>query len=137
MQLLGLNFDLYNAHISENFAESLNPADNRSYFLKRMKISRKDVQYVAGLANLELTDDEQARMEKDLNSILEYIDQLSQLDTANVEPMAQVMQAALASDVTDSLRDDELRECLPHTAALENAPQTDGAFFRVPKVIER
>ena len=103
-----------------------------------MKIAHKDVQYVAGLANVELTDDEQARMEKDLNSILEYIDQLSQLDTANIEPMAQVMQAAaVANDVVDSLRDDELRECLPRAAALENAPQTDGAFFRVPKVIER
>lgn len=103
-----------------------------------MKITRKDVQYVAGLANLELTDDEQARMEKDLNSILGYIDQLSRLDTANIEPMAQVMQvAAGASDPAGSLRSDELRECLPRAAALENAPQTDGAFFRVPKVIER
>jgi len=102
-----------------------------------MKITHKDVEYVAGLANLELTDDEQARMEKDLNSILEYIDQLSQLDTSNVEPMAQVMQAAAASNAVDTLRDDELRECLPRAAALEDAPQTDGAFFRVPKVIER
>ena len=105
-----------------------------------MKITRKDVQYVAGLANLELTDDEQARMEKDLNSILGYIDQLSELDTSNVEPMAQVMQWAAATNTNnavESLRDDELRECLPPAAALENAPQTDGAFFRVPKVIER
>ena len=103
-----------------------------------MKITHRDVQYVAGLANLELTEDEQVRMEKDLNSILEYIDQLSQLDTTNIEPMAQVMQAAVvANDVADSLRDDELRECLPRAAALESAPQTDGAFFRVPKVIER
>ena len=105
-----------------------------------MKITRKDVQYVAGLANLELTDDEQARMEKDLNSILGYIDQLSELDTSNVEPMAQVMQVAAATNTNnavESLRDDELRECLPRAAVLENAPQTDGAFFRVPKVIER
>jgi len=105
-----------------------------------MKITRKDVQYVAGLANLELTDDEQARMEKDLNSILGYIDQLSELDTSNVEPMAQVMQLAAATNTNnavESLRDDELRESLPRAAALENAPQTDGAFFRVPKVIER
>ena len=103
-----------------------------------MKITHKDVEYVAGLANLELTDDEQARMEKDLNSILEYINHLSQLDTTNIEPMAQVMQIATGTDeAADSLRDDELRECLPRAAALENAPQTDGAFFRVPKVIER
>lgn len=103
-----------------------------------MKISQKDVQYVAGLANLDLTDAERVRMEKDLNAILDYIDQLSELDTSNVEPMAQVAQLANLSDASGSmLRPDELRECLPHEAAVANAPQSDSTFFRVPKVIER
>ena len=53
-------------------------------------VSEKDVSYVADLAHLELTTEERARMLKDLNSILGYIERLNQLDTANVEPMAQV-----------------------------------------------
>ena len=55
-----------------------------------MKITEKDVSYVADLAHLDLTAEERTRMVKDLNSILGYIDQMNELDTANVEPMAQV-----------------------------------------------
>jgi aspartyl-tRNA(Asn)/glutamyl-tRNA(Gln) amidotransferase subunit C len=103
-----------------------------------MKITQNDVQYVAGLANLELTDSERAHLEKDLNAILGYIDHLVEVDTSNVEPMAQVMQIASSGVLADDgLRSDAPRECLPRDAALANAPQTDGAFFRVPKVIER
>ena len=103
-----------------------------------MRITQKDVEYVAALANLDLTDAERLRMEKDLNAILDYIDQLSELDTSNVEPMAQVAQIALSGgSPTDALRSDELRDCLPRDLVLKNAPQSDGTFFRVPKVIER
>jgi len=103
-----------------------------------MKITQKDVAYVASLANLDLTNDERVRMEKDLNAILEYVDQLSELDTSNVAPMTQVSQLGAASKTTaDPLRPDELGECLPHEAAMAGAPQSDGTFFRVPKVIER
>jgi len=103
-----------------------------------MKVTRKDVDYVAALANLELTDAERLRMEKDLNAILDYIDQLSELDTSNVQPMAQVSQiAAFGVTPAVALRADELRDCLPRDLALKNAPQSDGTFFRVPKVIER
>jgi aspartyl-tRNA(Asn)/glutamyl-tRNA(Gln) amidotransferase subunit C len=77
-------------------------------------------------------------MERDLNAILSYVDQLSELDTSNLDPMAQVAQIAeLKSDPSDVLRRDELRECLSRDAALANAPQSDGTFFRVPKVIDR
>ncbi len=55
-----------------------------------MKVTEKDVAYVATLGNLELTEEESERMLRDLNSILGYIDRLNQLDTANVKPMAQV-----------------------------------------------
>ena len=103
-----------------------------------MKITDNDVRYVADLANLELTDAERARMEKDLNSILEYIDQLSELDTSNLEPLAQVAQiAGSRRGPDDVLRPDQLDECLPRDSAMANAPQSDGIFFRVPKVIER
>ena len=103
-----------------------------------MKITRTDVQYVAALANLELTEAEQLAMEKDLNAILDYVDQLTALETSNVEPLTQVMQVtAVQQSALEWLRADELQDSLPRTAALQNAPQADEAFFRVPKVIER
>jgi aspartyl-tRNA(Asn)/glutamyl-tRNA(Gln) amidotransferase subunit C len=101
-----------------------------------MKVTRKDVEYVAELAHLELTEDERVRMERDLNSILSYIDTLNELDTTGVAPMAQV--ASLVPDSgANELRADTLVPCLPRDVALSNAPQTDGTFFKVPKVIER
>ena len=103
-------------------------------------VTGKDVAYVAELAHLELTDDERARMLKDLNSILDYIDRLNQLDTTNVEPMAQVAARYGVGDAegfAGAMRPDEPRPCLPHDQALRNAPKSDGVFFKVPKVIER
>src|SRR5271166_2758807 len=102
-------------------------------------VSEKDVAYVAELAQLELTDEERARMLKDLNSVLDYIDRLNQLDTTNVEPMAQVAAryGAGAESFATAMRPDELRPCLPHDEALRNSPKSDGVFFKVPKVIER
>ena len=112
-----------------------------------MKVTDKDVSYVADLANLELTDDERKGMLRDLNSILEYIDRLNELDTSEVPPMAQVSDRygvdqskqgserfayASREDVLDGLR-----KSLPHDEALANAPDADEEFFRVPKVIER
>lgn len=102
-----------------------------------MKITPKDVEYVAALANLQLSSVERERMEKDLNSILDYIDMLSEVDTSNVDPMAQVQSVSETGTASDPLRADELRPCLPRELALKNAPQSDGSFFRVPKVIER
>ncbi len=97
-----------------------------------MKVTEQDVLYVAELANLELTQAERSALLRDLNSILEYVDRLSQLDTTNVPPMTQV-----AASGTPLLRADETRPSIPHEDAMRNALQTDGAFFKVPKVIER
>ena len=106
-----------------------------------MKVTEKDVAYVADLANLELTDQERGRMLKDLNSILDYIDRLNKLDTSNVPPMAQVSAGAGQPDVkpddATARREDILVPCLPHADAMKNAPETDGDFFKVPKVIEK
>ena len=112
-----------------------------------MKVTEKDVAYVADLANLELTEDERARMLRDLNSILDYVDRLNQLNTTNVPPMAQGSDRyGVDESKTGSARFDYasredilegLRKSLPHEVALENAPDTDGTFFKVPKVIER
>ncbi len=107
-------------------------------------VTDKDVSYVAELAHLELTEDEHARMLKDLNSILGYIDNLNELDTSSVEPMAQVAScfdgggtAATPEGFGYAIRPDEPRPSLPHEEALRNAPASDGVFFKVPKVIER
>jgi aspartyl-tRNA(Asn)/glutamyl-tRNA(Gln) amidotransferase subunit C len=107
-------------------------------------ITEKDVTYVADLANLELTAEERARFAKDLNSVLEYIGRLNQLDTTNVPPMAQISDRYIADGgqnisarLRQALRDDALRPCLPHDAAMQNAPDSDGSFFKVPKVIEK
>src|SRR5947209_19554294 len=107
-----------------------------------MKVTDKDVSYVADLANLELTEAERVRMQRDLNSILEYIDRLNQVDTTNVPPMAQtsdkfgVDQSKQGSDrFAYAAREDVLyglRKSLPHDEALANAPGADGNFFRVP-----
>ena len=108
-----------------------------------MKVSEKDVRYVEDLANLELTEAERARMVKDLNSILDYIDRLNQLDTANVAPMAQVSDRYGHPPKTGTarfehaMRADAPGKSLGREAALANAPETDGVFFKVPKVIER
>jgi aspartyl-tRNA(Asn)/glutamyl-tRNA(Gln) amidotransferase subunit C len=114
---------------------------------KEMKVTEKDVAYVADLANLDLTAVERAGMLRDLNSILGYIERLNELDTDNVEPMARVTdcyggdQSKPGSErCADRSREDVvegLRKSLPQDVALENAADTDGTFFRVPKVIER
>ncbi|MGH9789046.1 MAG: Asp-tRNA(Asn)/Glu-tRNA(Gln) amidotransferase subunit GatC [Candidatus Acidiferrales bacterium] len=101
-----------------------------------MKLTRKDVEYVAALAHLELEPAELERMAQQLDAILEYIDQLNRLDTSNVEPMAQVL-APTASGPNPSVRNDVVQPCLPREQALAAAPDADGTFFKVPKVIER
>jgi len=102
----------------------------------KVKVTEKDVAYVAELANLELTPEERARMVGDLNSILGHIQMLNELGTSNVEPMAQVSvqskDGAMREDILEGLR-----KSLSHDVALANAPETDGTFFEVPKVIER
>ncbi|HEY4049350.1 MAG TPA: Asp-tRNA(Asn)/Glu-tRNA(Gln) amidotransferase subunit GatC [Acidobacteriaceae bacterium] len=106
-----------------------------------MSVSEKDVLRVAELANLELTADERARMLHDLNSILGHIAQLNELDTASVQPMAQVGEQLQEWKRPDQpggeLRADELRPSLDRSQVLACAPETDGVFFKVPRVIER
>ena len=112
-----------------------------------MKVTEKDVAYVAELANLELTEDECLRMLRDLNSILDYVDRLNELDMSDVPPMAQVSDRYGVNEAKQgserfayASREDVLeglRKSLPHDEALANAPDADEHFFRVPKVIER
>jgi aspartyl-tRNA(Asn)/glutamyl-tRNA(Gln) amidotransferase subunit C len=110
---------------------------------KNMIVTEKDVTYVADLANLELTDQERVSLAKDLNSILEFVDRLNELDTSDVPPMAQVSDRYGAPEKTggerfaSAMRADLNEPSLPREAALQNAPDSNGTFFKVPKVIEK
>ena len=99
-----------------------------------MKITEKEVRYVAGLANLDLRDEEIAKFRADLDGILEHMDALKEIDTSGVEPMAQVLFDA---GETATLRPDVPVPPLGNEAALANAPQAGAGYFKVPKVIER
>ncbi len=103
------------------------------------RVSIEDVRHVAALANLELTAEELPRMARDLDAVLGYIDQLSQLDTQAVEPMAQVGEALglQPAQAGETLRPDAVRPSVDRTQVMAEAPETDGRFFKVPKVIER
>jgi len=103
------------------------------------RVSLDDVRHVADLANLELTAEELPRMARDLDAVLGYIDQLSELDTAAVEPMAQVSEALgeRPARAGETLRHDQVRPSVDRALVMAEAPETDGRFFKVPKVIER
>ena len=99
-----------------------------------MKLTEKEVRYVADLANLSFSDEEVRRFARELDGILEHMDKLNELDTSNVEPMAQVLYTAAE---TATLREDRERPPLGAEAALSNAPQKGAGYFKVPRVIER
>jgi aspartyl-tRNA(Asn)/glutamyl-tRNA(Gln) amidotransferase subunit C len=99
-----------------------------------VKITEKEVRYVAGLANLTLRDAEIVKLQADLDGILEHMDRLNDVDTAGVEPMSLVL---FESGETATLRADVPVPPLGNTAALANAPQPGAGYFKVPKVIER
>jgi aspartyl-tRNA(Asn)/glutamyl-tRNA(Gln) amidotransferase subunit C len=101
------------------------------------RVAREDVQRVAELAHLELGPEEETRMQHDLNAVLGYIAQLNELDTTTVEPMAQVGEVLQEGSLPTVLRADTPVPSLPREQIMACAPLTDGAFFKVPKVIER
>jgi aspartyl-tRNA(Asn)/glutamyl-tRNA(Gln) amidotransferase subunit C len=93
-------------------------------------IDRKDVEHVARLARLALTDAEIETMRAQLNGILAYIEKLNALATDGVEPTSH------AVPMVNVMRDDAPGPCLPRDEALANAPDRAGEFFRVPRIIE-
>ncbi|HEX7550524.1 MAG TPA: Asp-tRNA(Asn)/Glu-tRNA(Gln) amidotransferase subunit GatC [Candidatus Methylomirabilis sp.] len=94
------------------------------------KITRAEVEHVARLARLELTEDEKERMTAQLDAILGYMDKLNALDTSQVEPTTTVIP------MVSVMRDDVVRPSLDREEALANAPDRADAFFRVPRIIE-
>ena len=93
-------------------------------------ITRDDVEHVARLARLALSDAEIERMREQLNAILGYIDKLRELDVTNVEPTSH------AVPLVNVMREDEVVPCVPTDAMLANAPDRVGELFRVPRIIE-
>jgi len=100
------------------------------------KVTVEDVERVAELAHLELVPEEKPRMVTDLNAILDYVAELNETDTKGVAPLAQVTELQGAGGFGE-LRPDAVQPSLDRAAVLPQAPETDGAFFKVPKVIER
>jgi len=95
-----------------------------------LKLSTQDVEYVAKLARLEVSEQEKEKFTAQLNDILLYIDKLNELDTTGVAPMTHAIA------VTNAFREDKVVESLGTQKALANAPDARGEFFRVPKVID-
>jgi aspartyl-tRNA(Asn)/glutamyl-tRNA(Gln) amidotransferase subunit C len=102
-------------------------------------VTIEDVRRVAELANLELTAEEEPRMQRDLNAILGHIAQLNELNTVGIPAMAQVGEVlgGVPDAVGASLRPDVVRPSLDRAEVMAAAPESDGRFFKVPKVIER
>ena len=99
-----------------------------------MKLTETEVRYVAGLANLDLSDEEILRMSHDLGEVLTHIEQLNELDTKGIEPMTQVL---FQEDDTAALREDVEHDSLSNEQALRNTARAANGYFQVPKVIER
>ena len=95
-----------------------------------MKLSKDEVEHVAKLARLEMTEAEKEAFSRELSSILTYIEQLKSWDTAGVEPTATVL------DQANVFRADEVKPSLPVETVLSNAPEAEDGYFKVPKILE-
>ena len=93
-------------------------------------ITRKQVEYVADLSRIELTEEEKEKFAGQLGKIVEYVEQLNELDVSRVEPMSH------AVELQNVQREDAVKPSLTPDEALANAPDRKDGFFRVPKVIE-
>jgi len=98
------------------------------------RVTVEDVERVAELAHLELAAEETDSMLRDLNAILDYVAELNELDTSGVAPLAQVSELGDAASLP---RADQVQPSLDRDVVMQRAPETDKAFFKVPKVIER
>lgn len=99
-----------------------------------MKITEQDVLHVAELAHLHLTPQERTQFLAQMDSILGYVEQLGELDTSAVQPMAQVLYP---QPENETLREDNARPSFNAEVGLANAPEKAAGMFLVPKVIER
>ena len=106
----------------------------------RETVSLEEVRHVAELANLELTAEELPAMAHSLNAVLGYVAQLQELDTSAITPMAQpaeMLEQGPPQPSGEALRADSIRPSIFRAEVMAEAPESDGRFFKVPKVIER
>lgn len=96
-----------------------------------MKITDEIINHLAHLARLEFSDDEKIELKQDLEKMIEFVEKLKEVDTTGVEPLMHI------TDAVNILREDEVEKNIAKKEALLNAPQTDGNFFIVPKVIKK
>ena len=94
------------------------------------KIDESQVRTVAKLARLDLTEVEVAEFSTELSAILEYIEKLNELDTDSVEPLAHCLP------IHNVFRDDSVKSSLEVEDVLKNAPEREGEFFKVPKILD-
>ena len=94
-----------------------------------MPITIKDVEYIAGLAKLELSEAEKRKFAKELDKIIKYIDQLKEVDTENIPPTSHIIP------MENVLRENKVEISLSQDEALTNAPDKKDEYFKVPKVI--
>ncbi|HMZ79299.1 MAG TPA: Asp-tRNA(Asn)/Glu-tRNA(Gln) amidotransferase subunit GatC [Acidobacteriota bacterium] len=97
-----------------------------------MSITKQDVEKIAVLASLELTEEEKDRLTVQMGAIVDYFGELNKLDTSNVEPMSH---STLSGDPASTWRDDLMLPSLDQDAALGNAPQAGAGHFKVPRVL--
>lgn len=95
-----------------------------------MKISKEEIEHIAVLARLSLSEEEKELFGSQLSSILDYMEKLNELDTKGIEPTSHVLT------LSNVMRDDIPRPSIPKEDALMNAPDHTEKFFRVPKIIE-
>lgn len=95
-----------------------------------MSTDIQTIRKIAHLSRLELNEEKEQEMLQDLNKILNWVDQLRELDTENVEPLIHM------SEEVNVMREDLAQNTVTHEAALRNAPKKDSDYFRVPKVLE-
>lgn len=96
-----------------------------------MKITEETVEKLAHLARLEFKQEEKAVMAEEMSRMLDFVDQLNQVNTDGIEPLIYM------SDATNVMRNDEVKVMISHQEALKNAPKKDSDFIRVPKVIDQ
>jgi len=97
-----------------------------------MSVTIKDVEYIAKLAKLRFTEAEKLKLQIELNTVLEYIDKLNELDLQNVEPLENINE-----HLENVFREDKTEPCLTTEEALKNAPAKTESFFKVPKVLDK
>ncbi|MFM1916201.1 MAG: hypothetical protein RLZZ531_1870 [Bacteroidota bacterium] len=96
-----------------------------------MKITEELIDHIAHLARLEFKGEDKASIQKDMERMIEFVDKLSEVDTANVEPLI------FMSEEINRVREDEPKVTVSHEEALKNAPKKDSDYFRIPKVLDK